>query len=93
MRSVDNFRTVEECIIEWLQKDLSRTEEYLNVALEVYRSEFDLERLLHSLECITTAKGNTFELVDSAEVDQKSLDKRLEEDPSPAWEKVLQVLT
>ncbi len=92
MRLVDNFRTVEECLIEWLQKDLSRADEFLDVVLEVYSSEHDLERLLHSLECIALAKGDTFELADASDVDKERLDILLKENSSPSWERVLEAL-
>ncbi len=92
MRSVDNFRTVEECIIEWLQKDPSRAEIFLSTELEEYAHDNSLDQLLHSLQCIATAKGDILELADSLEVDQLGFDRLLKEDANPSWERVLAVL-
>ena len=92
MRPVDNFRTVEESLIEWLQKDPSRAEIFLSTELEEYTSDNDFEQLLHSLQCIAIAKGDTLERVDSSEVDQEGLDKLLQEDANPSWERVLEAL-
>ncbi len=92
MRSVDNFRTVEECLIEWLQKDLTRADDYLDLVLESYISDNDFEQLLHSLECIALARDDIFEVADVSEVYKERLDILLEESSSPAWESVLEAL-
>ena len=92
MRAENSFRTIEECLVEWLQKDLSRAEEFLHVALESYLLDNEFDELLHSLQCIASARGDSLELVDSSEVDQEGLDKLLKVDINLSWEKVLAVL-
>lgn len=92
MRSVDNFRTVEECLIEWLQKDLTRADDYLDLVLESYISDNDFEQLLHSLECIALVRDDIFEVADASDVDKEQLDMLLKENSSPAWERVLEAL-
>ena len=92
MKPKCNYRTYEEYLIEWLQKDLSRAERFLSVELEEYASDDDLDELLHSLYCIATAKGEPCELVDSTIVDKGALDSLLMVDPNPGWDKVLEAL-
>ncbi len=92
MKIEDNCPTIEDCIIEWLHKDLNRIEIFLSVAIEDYISDNNLSELLHTLECIITAKGDTLELVDNSEVDQNSLDKLLRKDVNLSFEQVIAVL-
>ncbi len=92
MKPKSNYRTIEECLIEFLQKDLSLTDEFLSISLEEYATDNDFEELLDCIRCIATAKGEPLELVYSAVVDKGALDKLLMVDPSPGWDKVLEAL-
>ncbi len=92
MKVEDIYPTVEECLIEWLQEDLSSAEGFLSIELEEYASDDDLEELLRSLHCIATAKGDVLQLTDSTEAHKQNLDKLLIDDPSPSWERVLEAL-
>ncbi len=94
MKIVDTFPTVEECLIEWLQKDPEREKGYLEVVLEGYgvHRDRDLDDVLRALSYIAIAKGDTLELVDSKVVDKEGLDNLLNVDPNPSWEQVLEAL-
>ena len=92
MRPYDKVKTLNESLIEWLQKDPTRAEVFLSSELEEYIHDNNLDQLLHSLQCIASARGDRLELVDSSEVDQEGLDKLLKVDINLSWEKVLAVL-
>ena len=85
-------KTLDESLLEWLQKDLTRAETFLSSELVEYIHDNNLDQLLYSLQCIASARGESLDLVDSLEVDQESLDKLLKVDAKPSWEKVLVVL-
>ena len=93
MKIIDTFPTVEECLIEFLQTDLSMADEYLSISLEDYSKDNDLDELLDCIHCIATAKGEPLELVDSTVVDKEGLDTLLNVDPNPSWDQVIVALT
>ena len=92
MKIEDNCPTVEECLIEWLQKDTDREKAYLEVVLEGYGVRCNLDDVLRALSYIASAKGDTLVLVDSKAVDQNSLDKLLRKDVNPSLEQVIEFL-
>ncbi len=92
MKIEDNCPTVEECLIEWLQKDTDREKAYLEVVLEGYGVRRNLDDVLRALSYIASAKGDTLVLVDSKAVDQCGLDNLLTANLKPNWEQVLVAL-
>ena len=58
MKVVDNYRSVEECLIEWLQQDSDRVKAYLELVLEGYGAHHDrdLDDVLRALSYIAIVK-------------------------------------
>lgn len=92
MKSKDTFKTLEASLIEWLKEDPNRADIFLATELEAYAHDNNIEQLVQSICCIAEAKGETLQLAKSAEVNKKALDKMLQEDAHPTWEKVLEAL-
>ena len=94
MELIDSFRTVQECLIEWLQEGQDRQEGYLEVVLEGYAVLHDreLDSVLRALSHIAAARGEALSFTDSSEVNQNAFDKLLKEDVNPGWERVIEAL-
>ncbi len=90
MNIEDIYPTIDECTIEWLQGDLSRADDFLEVGLEEYSHDNELKELLHTIRCIAAAKE--LELINTTADDKETLDKLLTLNPNPSWEKVLDAL-
>ena len=94
MKRKHNFRTVQECLIEWLQKGQDRPEGYLELVLEGYAvlRDRELDSVLRALGYIAAAREEALVLVDGSEVNKNAFDELLKEDANPSWERVIEVL-
>ncbi len=91
MNKKSSYRTIEECLVEWLQNP-ENMQEYLYTILEEYGNDRDLTDLLSALNILSIARGGRLKLCENLDVDRERLDKLLIENSAPTWESVIEAL-
>ncbi len=91
MTSKRELRTFEEYLIERLGNQ-KKAQAYLEVVLENYYHDEDLDILIDALGLIAKAQGGSLKLVDKSKIDQGELDELLSEQSSLIFETVLDAL-
>ena len=80
---IKNFRNFNDVFIEDLAKDKKQQEAYLEVALEDFEEEGNLENFLLALRTITKANGGFSKLAKDANLNRQSLYKSLSSKGNP----------